>query len=303
MFRRILVPLDGSSFGDQAVPTALAISRRTGGSVTFVHIDVPSVSSTHVRGVPIYEPSMDEPAERVRHDAVERVASLVAAETSVQPAVLFFRGPLVDTLMQAVDSCTADLIVMSTHGHGGPSHTWLGSLTDRLIRACPAPLLLVRPGADGSLVQEPEYKRMLVPCDGSALSEQVLPAATSLAKLFDMELTLTRVVSGLLVAPDPTHGVGKRDADQDLLRKTAEAESYLSELAERMRESGLTVHTEVIANAHAAPAILDRGRTGQADLIALTTHGRGGIRKLLLGSVADKLVRSAECGLLIHRPS
>lgn len=304
MFNRILVPLDGSSFGEQAVPTAVAIAKRTGGSLTLVHVHVPSFSSTQVRGVRIYDPAMDKAAESARERAVEAVAARVLSELAIRPNVLVFRGPAFENLIRAVDDCTADLIVMTTHGHGGPSRTWLGSITDRMTRETPSPLLLVRPhDQESPPLREPMYKRMLVPCDGSALAEEVLPSATALAKLFEMEIILLRVVSGLFVSPDPTHSAGQREADQDLPRKTEEAAAYLDEVAERVRAAGVRVSTDVVSSARPAAAILDCVGAGHVDLIAMTTHGRGGIRKLLLGSVADKLLRAAECTMLIQRSS
>src|SRR5262245_13187537 len=87
------------------------------------------------------------------------------------------------------------------------------------------------------------------------------------------------------------------------LPEKAEAEIYLRRIAARLREQGLHVRTRLIAARHVAEAILEEAKIQGSNLIALATHGRGGIQRLLLGSVADMLVRLAACPVLVYRPT
>jgi nucleotide-binding universal stress UspA family protein len=156
--------------------------------------------------------------------------------------------------------------------------------------------MLVRPREPApELTAPPMLSKILIPLDGSELAEQILGPAVKLGRLTDAELRLLRVVEPVVV-PDAGY-------DGTLLdRLEAEARSYLARVEERLRRQSLRVQTRVIVGCPAAAAILDVASAEGADLIALETHGRGGLGRLLLGSVADKLVRGATVPVLVHHP-
>jgi nucleotide-binding universal stress UspA family protein len=134
----------------------------------------------------------------------------------------------------------------------------------------------------------------LILLDGSVLAEQVLEPALDLARLMGARCTLLRVVESR------SSPVGRATGGPP---EKAQAEAYLEHVAARVREQGVQVRTRVVIARHAAEAILKEAAVQASNLIALATHGRGGLRRLLLGSVADKLFRAAASPVLVYRPT
>ena len=155
----------------------------------------------------------------------------------------------------------------------------VGQLVDEFFDTGPA-----GPGRERALIPEPVLEDLLVPLDGSPLAEQVLPAALELAGLMEGRCTLLRVVGPGAAA-------------------LAEAEAYLERVASRLRADGTRIQTRVVLARHAAEAILEQVRAHGHDLVALATHGHGGARRVLLGSVADKVIRGASAPVLVYRPA
>jgi nucleotide-binding universal stress UspA family protein len=213
-------------------------------------------------------------------------------------------GEVVDSILELARTQSADLIVMTTHGRGPLSRFWLGSVADGLLRHAAIPVLLVRPPPRTSESgQEATLKRILIPLDGSEFAEQVLKPATALGTLMDAEYTLVRVVAPRLV-PDgyPIAAELTPLAQGQLEKRTTEANTCLDGLAECLRSKSLRVQTSVVVSETVAAAILDVAREQRIGLIAIATHGRGGFKRLLLGSVADKIVRGAFTPVLVYRP-
>jgi nucleotide-binding universal stress UspA family protein len=170
----------------------------------------------------------------------------------------------------------------------------LGSVTDELIRRATMPVLVVRPKEkDPGILPEPVLDNILIPLDGSALAEQVLEPALDLARLMEARCTLLRVVE----PPVERAGGGRSDEAR------TEAAAYLKHVAAKVSSQGLQVQTRVAVAHHAADAILAEAEAPACTLIALATHGRGGLKRLLLGSVADQLVRRALSPVLVNRPA
>ncbi|HEY7424623.1 MAG TPA: universal stress protein, partial [Gemmataceae bacterium] len=187
----------------------------------------------------------------------------------------------------------------TTHGRGPISRFWLGSVADQLVHRLPMPLLLIRTREDGPpQVSEPEVHNVLVALDGTATAEQILQRVVALAKVLGASLTLLRVVPSVVPHIIYTEvAVGANLADK--LR--AEAHVYLQRVADSLRDRGFAVQTRIIVHAHPSTAILNEAASGEYDLLALATHGRRGLPRLFLGSVADKVVRGASVPVLVHR--
>jgi nucleotide-binding universal stress UspA family protein len=171
--------------------------------------------------------------------------------------------------------------------------------------------LFVRPqDGEPDLNQEPSLQRVLIPLDGSELAEQILEPAAAFAAAMQSEITLLRVVQQFTPAsydPDSSRISGIRPALlqqlQDIDRKEwTLAEEYLDQVAQRLRARSLNVQTRVVSSVRPGTAIIDDASSYDADLIALATQGRGGLKRLLVGSVADKVVRGATSAVLVRRP-
>jgi nucleotide-binding universal stress UspA family protein len=194
-----------------------------------------------------------------------------------------------------------DLMVMTTHGRGPLSRFWFGSVADDLIRRVSVPLLVVRPQEVAPNLRElPALRRFLIPLDGSPFAETILEPAQGLGRLWNADYTLFQAFSPVVV---PVYEAVYYDGgSEDLIEQArTKARDYLDGLAVPARAGSLTVRTRVTAHPEPALAILGEAARQEADVIALATHGRHGLARLFLGSVADKVVRGSSVPVLIYR--
>jgi nucleotide-binding universal stress UspA family protein len=306
MYRSIMVPLDGSPFGEHALPLALTIARRAGATVDLVH--VVTTVGRNVFGGELDAPVLGVPRlEQMRERAgayLDQLAASLSARWDVAITSTVLNGPPADTLRARALASGVDLVVMTTHGRGPLSRAWLGSVADALIRQMPVPILLVRPHEEAldllEAAHEQAFQHVLIPLDGSDLAEDVCEPAVALGELMQAEYSLLQAIDVPTLGYAPAAQVAGLD-EQVLEQWRAEAQAYLDQVAEPMRARGLRVRTNVMF-AQPALAILDYARQHAVDLIAMATHGRGGLARILLGSVADKVVRSTGTPVLLHRP-
>lgn len=309
MYRSLLVPLDGSGFGEHALPLALSIARRASASLQVVHVHIPFV---YYEGMTPLDGAMDVQTETQERAYLDNVVQRLATVAPVPVKAVVLNGPTAESLQEHAQATGVDLIVMTTHGRGALSRFWLGSVADELVRRAPMPLLLVRPQeAPPDLAQERTLRRMLVPLDGSELAEQILGPARALGTLMGSAYTMLRVIKPITpIVCGPT-GPASNASIEALLKQLqaahahvqAEAETYLGRVAQRFRVPSVPIETRVVTGEQPAAAILGEAAARASDVIALETHGRRGLARLLLGSVADKVLRGAAVPVLIHRPA
>jgi nucleotide-binding universal stress UspA family protein len=310
MYRTLLVPLDGSTFAEHALPAALAVARHARSRLHLVSVITP-LAEAYVEGLYISTGELEAQLDTRQRGYLEGVARRLRERTDVPITVAVPHGEVADTLCRLQAEEKAELVVMATHGRGALGRFWLGSVADEMLRHTTTPLLLIRPGHEApDLAHEPELGKVVLPLDGSPLAEQILEPAVTLAGLMpDARVTLIRAIHPVLPPIYPVDVPGEREA-QHLAeqveamqgRLQGEAQRYLDAIAERLRGRGLTVQTEVIIEEQPAPAILHEADKVKAGLIALQTHGRRGLARLILGSVADKVIRGAHVPVLVHRP-
>jgi nucleotide-binding universal stress UspA family protein len=212
-------------------------------------------------------------------------------------------GPVAGALLEYVRQSRSDLVVMTSRGHGGLRRLWLGSVADALIRESSVPVLLVRPEEHASPQPVLEnLSQILVPIDGSALSETILAPASELASLAGAELMLVEVIQPL-AAPLERQRTAPVQFDVELTSvRRKEAADYLQDLAEECLKAGVKAAYAAPLGGNVADTILGLAESPTVGLIAIATHGRGGIKRLAIGSVADKLVRTAPRPVLVYRP-
>jgi nucleotide-binding universal stress UspA family protein len=179
----------------------------------------------------------------------------------------------------------------------------MGSTADELIHHSHLPILLVRPGTTHPTTDAaPSIQRIAIPLDGSAIAEQILEPALTLGTSFNAEYTLIRVVDVDVDGGIPDM-VRDPQLEHDLMSERVQsAESYLDGIAEHLRLKGARVATRVLVAIEPVSALLREIDTHHYDLVALATHGRGGLPRLLLGSVADKVVRRSPVPVLVCHP-
>jgi nucleotide-binding universal stress UspA family protein len=299
MFRSLLVPLDGSPFSEHALPFALGIAQRAGAAVQLVHVHVPLV---HVTGIDALDRGADEQVKEQEWAYLDRTVSRwQTAVPGVQMSSALLEGFGPDALREQM-SGKADLVVMATHGRGPASRFWLGSVADALVRTATVPLLLLRPSEQPPPVAlAPPFRHVMIPLDGSELAEKTLGPALQLGRLMEASFTLLRVVKPVVML-DPNLGWPAMTGTNETLTQQAidEAQTYLGRIAVRLGGQGLKVRTRTVLHTYPADAILEEAR--EADVIGLATHGRGGLGRLLLGSVADKVLRGGTTPMLVCRP-
>jgi nucleotide-binding universal stress UspA family protein len=303
MYRTVLVPLDGSTFGEHALPLALAIARRAGARLQLAHVNVlPAPLFAERR--PNFENTLDPRAREKAQAYLDGAAERLASRAGVPSTSVLLEGGIAEALQGHIAATGVDLVVMTTHGRGPLSRFWLGSVADEFLRRATVPVLLVRPQeAPPDFAREPLPRHVLVPLDGSALAEQVLAPAVSLGSPAEADYTLVRVVQPVVVGGYDPVGFGASQMLQPAMDEMcAQAREYLDGVARRLRAQRLSVHTRVLIDQQPPGAIFEEAQAGGIDLIALATHGRHGLARLLLGSVADKVIRGSSLPVLAYRP-
>jgi nucleotide-binding universal stress UspA family protein len=301
-FRSILMPLDGSPFAEQAVPLASRIAQRSGSKLrlAFVHkTPAAPVDSAAAKLFTSIE-TVTRKAERAYLRGIQ--AKLREGGIRLSSAVTLTGDPG-PALAQYAREMEIDLVVMATHGRGGIRRAWLGSVADHLIRHLEVPVLLVRPAEGAAPQGRLGAGRILVPLDGSPLAEEALNAGAALARIWGTELTVLQVVPPVLLSSDPALPVPTAYDEELTEMCRTQAQDYLNDVVEGIHAQGLRATGVAVVGWSAVDSILEVARPEQIALIVLATHGRGGLRRLALGSVADKLVRGADVPVLVYRPA
>jgi nucleotide-binding universal stress UspA family protein len=301
MYRSIVVPLDGSTFAEQALPLAAVIAGRTRGTIHLLRSHVCYLEVYEAKVVP-FDPARERAWNQLESEYLEDVSRRLRNRDIHVTTHLDQHRPA-EAITNHAREHQADVVIMTTHGLSPFSRFWLGSVTDSLVRSAPVPLLLVRPREGSTQAEQaPVLRRILVPLDGSALSKQALLPATALASLMGATLLLLRAVApARLPSYEPAaFDLGGEELSAES-RVRAEPQYELDEIAERLRDQQLIVQTHVAVGRHPVATILDEIVNRKIDLVALSTHGRGGLSRAVLGSVADKLVRGASVPVLLTR--
>lgn len=307
MVRNIMVPLDMSPLSEHAAHRAGAIAGLTGAAVQLVHVyqpPVPPFAGGYVLDTDFLALDREKCERQVHH-----IADQLRAHWGCECSVAMLAGEPADALKKHALCAGADLVVMSTHGRTGVKRAWFGSVADALARRSSVPVLMVRRAerqtpviaADSKRV----FRRVLIALDGSTDAERVLACLSEIRAADHADRLLVRVVN-----PVPLPVVDYLDAAlATSISQDAEAtdelvsgaHEYLTETARRLEHAGAPpVRVKVAIAPGAGAAIADTARRWRADLVAITSHGRGASR-LVMGSVADKVLRGTACSVLLMR--
>ncbi|MFC1575297.1 universal stress protein [Gemmatimonadota bacterium] len=305
MLNQLLVTLDGSEFGEHALPFAKAIAEKTGASVNLSHVACCEPPTDLLQNTPFqYEGvSMELYAEKHAEEQRKYLRGIEGALKEELPGnrvcSALLEGYVTEALERHAREIDAQLIIMTTHGRTGVSRAWLGSVADSLVRHSSYPLLVIRPLEDGDTFPTARFDHFLVPLDGSPVGEKILEPAVALGKATGARFTLLHVVSphvtvGARVSPLPSGHLEER---------LAKAEAYLAGVAQQLAGEGLQAQTKIESHFAPARAILHTAEEDEVDLIAIATHGYTGVKRAILGSVTDKVLRGAKWPLLLERPT
>ncbi len=303
MLESLLVPLDGTEFSERSLTLAGGIARRTGVKLHVAHVHATylpdqllSNTQFHYEGLDLNE--YDDRHRTEERTYLDRIVVRLGAEGADDVEVVLLEGQIAEEIAAYAESIDADAILMTTHGYAALSRLRLGSVTDALIRRTTLPLVLLHPGHHGTVPPEvTSFEHVFVPLDGSLLAESILEPAMDLARAHGARLTLFNVVS-----PRGAFGMRLLPLLPDTLTpELEEKHDYLQRVAETLRTRGFDVSVEVATNDSPARAIADAAERFGADIIALATHGYGGLKRALLGSVADKVLHTTSLPLMVRR--
>jgi nucleotide-binding universal stress UspA family protein len=299
-FQSIVVPLDGSDLAEQALPIAQAIAERARCRLKLVLVHEPLILMEPGPAYAKIELAMQKADREYLKSVVARMRERLGR--SVSSAVL--QGiPVAQTLATYIRELGADLVVMTTHGRGGFRRAWLGSVTDQLIRSSDIPVLVVRPREEGVAKPGEELTEILVTLDGSPLAEAALEPAIELARLWDAEISLVQVVRPISLTSGPHLTFPSGYSDQVTALRRESAQDYIRDVAERVRESGVRSTGVAVIGGAVPETLINLAAPERVSLMAVATHGVGGLKRLVLGSIADKLVRAANVPVLVVRPT
>lgn len=301
MYRTLVVPLDGSPFAEHAIGVACSIAKASGARVELVRVHR---TYTFDMGEGSHWDAVTRQDETVY---LTHAAACAEARWDLEVATAVLDGPIAEAICEHAQEAPAPLIVLSTHGRTGFSRAWVGSSADAVVRHAVSPVLLLRCTDEGAADRDGlAIHEIVVALDGSGFAEQVIPHALSLAEAANAHVLLLRVVEPVTipVAEFAPFYAGAAAAMAESTQVLVErAEQYASELAGRLRREheNLEVRSDVCVATSAAPAIIEHAAERHAEVVALATHGRG-VSRLLLGSVADKVLRGGTGAVLLVRP-
>ncbi len=296
MAHTILVPLDGSAFAEQALEAAADIARRTGARLELATAFCSQRPAWRTSGAPAHDPRID--AERIAElrQYLHQTSSRVMQELEVSATGVLLFGVAAEVLARHVAERPPQLVVLTTHGRGGLSRFWLGSVAQELMRLADAPVLVLKPG-DGGAPRSFAPRQILVPLDGSERAERVIEDAAWLSARRAVRFRLLRIVAPPTSTPYPA--VFAAGATADAKEVVDAAEYALQGVAHRLAARGFEVDGRVVVDGAVAGAIL--GAAEGVELIAMGTHGFDSLRRLLVGTVADRVVRAAQVPILLRR--
>ncbi len=293
MFRTILVPLDGSPAAERALPLAAALARAAEGRLVLVRC-------AWTTGVPGWETEKrQEAATQEADDYLRAVAGELRTQEVHVDARAIAAHPDQGILWTLADE-HADLVVMTTHGRTGVGRFIYGSVAEAVLTQSHVPVLLVRASSLVEPTLDAGRDGLLVPLDGSAVAEAVLPYAVEMARTLDATLILVRCVP-LPSLLTPERLVEPELSNEIFKMELQEAEDYLARLARKLRQDGRRVLTYVETGSPAT-TILRKSDELNTVFILMATHGRSGMDRLFFGSVAMEVLRRGDHPVLLVRP-
>jgi nucleotide-binding universal stress UspA family protein len=300
MSTRLLVPLDGSKTAEKVLPYARHLAAALKLPVELLAaIDVAEVASHIAAEKARFLDTMIEDGVRNSERYLRGVAVSFAG-ANVKCVVERERAEVAIIEHAAKDKDT--LITMATHGRSGMNRFLLGSIAEKVLRATTNPLLLVRASDDAKTEGAAAVKTIIVPLDGSDLAESVLPAAVDLAKRLDSEIVLFRAYNipyGAYSTGDGFYDPVNLDALLASIKD--EASEYLARKTEELKRTGLNRVSFVAKEGFSADEIIAFGRETKDSMIAMCTHGRSGVKRFVLGSVTETVVRHSGEPVLVLR--
>lgn len=309
-YSRIILPLDESGVSEQAIPFARSLALSLSLPMTLVEAvepDSPAITQSLNSGRRWMEPA------RQRHARAQEYLEVIAARLEEDGIRTDAATPNLEPASGIVDVASRDkdsLIVMASHGRTGIARWWMGSVADKVLQMANNPVLVIRasqgitPGA-GRLPT-----RLVVPLDGSDMAELALPHVAYLAGRLRIPVTLLQATpteeeyfryaaAGAGISPP---AAPSSPSISELVQSIkVETQGYLEDRVSLLKEQGVADLDVELAQGNPAEAIVDRVASDEGSIVVMTTHGRSGVSRMMLGSVAERVVRQSSCPVLLIR--
>ncbi|HXV80482.1 MAG TPA: universal stress protein [Candidatus Binatia bacterium] len=303
-YTKILVPLDGSPLSESILPYAESFAERLNIPMELLHvIDLDAIRTYFdaQQGRPIDEVEKEMKARATEY--LQKVAASLPNTLTIRHTVVLGSAPTM-ILAQAEEE-KGTLLAMATRGYSGAKRWFFGSVADKILHGAQTPLLLFKGSPEGDPGRKATIKRVLVPLDGSGLAEQILPHVTTLGKAMNLEVELLRIYSVPVTVAAPAsaaYPIGMPMLTLDTFRE--EATEYLDGKVQQLREGeGLREISYSVTEGEAADRIIETAHQTRDSLIAMSTHGRSGLGRWILGSVADRVIRQSGDPVFVIRPT
>jgi nucleotide-binding universal stress UspA family protein len=299
MYTRILIPLDGSKTAEKVLPYARFLAGQLKLPVELLAVvDIAEVATHMSAEKARYLDTMIEDTMRNSQHYLRGVAgTFPGADTKCTVE----RGGAVQLIIERAAKDKMTLVTMATHGRSGINRWLLGSVAEKVLRGATNPLLLIRATDEAKAEGEATVKSVLVPLDGSELAASVLPTVADLAKKLGFEVVLFRAYNIPYNAYDSAEGYAAIDYEKLLALMREEAVSYLEKKVEAVKKMGVEKVSHVAKEGFAADEIIATARKTPENLIAMCTHGRLGVKRWMLGSVTETVVRHSGDPVLVIR--
>jgi len=307
MYRKMLVPLDGSQLAEVVFPYAKELAGRLDLEIILLHVYSPAERESGA----MHRAYIDRVTDIIRRQSeeVEGRMGVQPEKKAVQVQGEVAEGYPAEEILRYADKNDVDLILIATHGHSGVRRWAMGSVADKVLRASKVPVWLARAGIHEEIVYDKWPKRtVLVPLDGSELAESVLPHAEALAKQRGAELVevvLVRVCEPPVIPadyPEASMPLSWEEHVEQVVAKCRHAcEQYLAEVEKGLKDAGLEVRSEVLVG-KPGNEIVDYVNRNPFNLIVMSTHGRSGLGRWAYGSIADKVLHGVSSPIFLVRP-
>ena len=298
MYTKLLIPLDGSRTSEKVIPFARVLAATLKLPVELLEVvDVSAVSAHVASDKARYLDALIAEGERESREHLKTVAGEFPGS---KVSCTVERGKPADAIIERAAADKGTLIAMATHGRSGVNRWVMGSVAEKVLRGSESTMFLVRAneeaGANGAAI----FRSVVVPLDGSELAESVLPSVVEIAKSLDLEVVLCRAYE---LAASAYYGSEDYlpNYDEMLVNLKKEVEEYLTDKAGSLKQGGLARVSWLAMAGSGADEIVRYSREHPDALIAMCTHGRSGVRRWVLGSVTERVVRhSGDPVLVVH---
>jgi nucleotide-binding universal stress UspA family protein len=300
MYKKILVPLDGSPSAENVLPYARALAKRSALPVDLLEVvDFTELARSVSAADGLF---LDRLAKDEARGSGVYLTGISQSFSGIAARCLVKQGRAADIIVEIAAAEKDTLIMMATHGRSGLNRFFLGSVTEKVLRATSSPLLVVRAKEKAVAGGEAIFKSLVVPLDGSELAESVMPSVVALAKQLDLEVILFRAYA----VPYGAYSTGEGfydpvNLEAFLARLRQETIDYLEGKTAELKRQGLAQVSYVAKEGMSADEIIKFARATPDNLIAMCSHGYSGVKRWVLGSVTETVVRHSGDPVLVLR--